>query len=95
VVYAPAGAALFEEAFEQAFTDAAKFARSQFAAQWHLVQEDGKPPLHFCFSPHASSDRAKRSNLHRGAQHDGDCFAQPLTPHAITAAIGTAMPSSS
>ncbi len=56
VVYAPAAAALFEDAFEQAFTDASKFARSQFAAQWHLVQAEGKPTLHFCFSPHATSD---------------------------------------
>jgi hypothetical protein len=49
-------AALFERAFELAFTDPAHFASDPISTQWHLVQSAGKPALHFCFSPHASSD---------------------------------------
>jgi phosphatidylserine/phosphatidylglycerophosphate/cardiolipin synthase-like enzyme len=56
VVYAGEAATLFEQAFELGFTDAASFARGTFAAQWHLVRADGNPSLHFCFSPHRSSD---------------------------------------
>ncbi|HKB79732.1 MAG TPA: phospholipase D-like domain-containing protein [Thermoanaerobaculia bacterium] len=56
VCYAAEAAALFASAFELAFHDPAKFTADPIATQWHLVQVDGKPPLHFCFSPHSQPD---------------------------------------
>jgi hypothetical protein len=56
VFNSPEAAALFENAFELAFTNPAAFAADPISTQWHLVQADGKPPVHFCFSPHDSSD---------------------------------------
>ena len=52
----PEAAGLFEQAFELAFTKPETFAADPISTQWHLVQVDGKPPVHFCFSPHAASD---------------------------------------
>ena len=50
-------AALFEEVFEKAFTDGAKkFNAQPITKQWHLIQEDGKPPIQLCFSPHSDPD---------------------------------------
>jgi phospholipase D-like protein len=49
-------AALFGQAFDLAFKDSLGFGRNPFAAQWHLVHEDGRPPMRFCFSPHRSAD---------------------------------------
>jgi phosphatidylserine/phosphatidylglycerophosphate/cardiolipin synthase-like enzyme len=48
-------AGLFGRAFEVAFTQAATFTADLLASQWHLVQATGRPPVRFCFSPHASS----------------------------------------
>ena len=56
VFTAPEAAALFEEAFELAFGNPSSFASDPIATQWHLVQLPGKPPVHFCFSPHSCSD---------------------------------------
>ena len=55
VVRAPEAAALFAQVFEEAFRDPGHFATNPLAQQWHLIKVDGKPALHFCFSPHQSS----------------------------------------
>ena len=49
-------AELFEEVFDLAFTSPKGFASNAIAKQWHLVQVAGKPPVHFCFSPHKDAD---------------------------------------
>ncbi|MDB6065280.1 MAG: hypothetical protein JWR26_1488 [Pedosphaera sp.] len=49
-------AALYEEAFQQAFNDMVGFAHAPVADQWFDVQESGLPPFSVCFSPHASAD---------------------------------------
>jgi hypothetical protein len=58
VCCAPEAAGLFEQVFQLAFTNPKAFATDPISQQWHLVQVDGKPPLHFCFSPHAQPDLA-------------------------------------
>ena len=57
VFYAPEAAQLFGRVFDLAFSGAtpAAFAADPIAGQWHLVQVPGKPPVHFCFSPHADT----------------------------------------
>ena len=55
VFYAPEAAALFERAFQIAFQNPDGFAKDPISTQWHLVQVPGKPPVHFCFSPHADT----------------------------------------
>ena len=52
----PEVAGLFEEVFELAFSNPKKFNAQPIASQWHMVQPAGGPPVHFCFSPHASAD---------------------------------------
>ena len=49
-------AGLFEDIFDLAFTSPKGFASNAIAKQWHLVQVAGKPPVHFCFSPHKDAD---------------------------------------
>jgi len=49
-------AGLFEQVFEIAFNNPKTFSSDPIATQWHLVQPVGKPPVHFCFSPHTDSD---------------------------------------
>lgn len=56
VFQATEAAGLFAGAFDLAFRDPHKFAADPIARQWHLVNVPGKPPVHFCFSPHASPD---------------------------------------
>jgi phosphatidylserine/phosphatidylglycerophosphate/cardiolipin synthase-like enzyme len=56
VFRAPEAAALFEQAFDLAFTSPKDFTSDPISKQWHLVNIDGKPPVHFCFSPHTDSD---------------------------------------
>jgi len=59
VSYSPQVAGLFEEVFEKAFADGPKkFNAQPITRQWQLVQEDGKPPIHLCFSPHSDPDLA-------------------------------------
>jgi hypothetical protein len=53
--YAPEAAALFERAFGLAFDSPTGFAKDPISTQWHLVQVPGKPPVHFCFSPHSDT----------------------------------------
>lgn len=48
----PTIAALYEAAFEEAFTSAPKFASSDIARGWNDVNVAGLPKLSFCFSPH-------------------------------------------
>lgn len=52
----PDTAALYEKAFQQAFSDMAGFARAPVANQWFDVQQSGVPPLSVSFSPHTSAD---------------------------------------
>jgi phosphatidylserine/phosphatidylglycerophosphate/cardiolipin synthase-like enzyme len=56
VFRAPEAAALFEQVFDLAFTSPKGFSSNPIATQWHLVQIQGKPPVHFCFSPHKNPD---------------------------------------
>jgi len=56
VFHAPEAAALFERAFELAFNNPGGFAKDPISTKWHLVQVPGKPPVHFCFSPHSDTD---------------------------------------
>jgi phosphatidylserine/phosphatidylglycerophosphate/cardiolipin synthase-like enzyme len=51
----PAMAALYEQAFDEAFCDMADFDRSTIAQQWFDVQEQGPLPISACFSPHKSA----------------------------------------
>lgn len=55
VFYSPGAASLFEQIFELTFKSTARFSTNAITKQWHLVQEDGKPPVHFCFSPHSDT----------------------------------------
>jgi phosphatidylserine/phosphatidylglycerophosphate/cardiolipin synthase-like enzyme len=48
----PTTAGLYEEAFEQAFNDAAGFKASAIAEGWTDVATPGLPRLSVCFSPH-------------------------------------------
>ncbi len=56
VFHAPDAAALFEKAFELAFSDPTSFEKDPLSRQWHLVSVSGMPSVHFCFSPHDSTD---------------------------------------
>lgn len=56
VFRSPEAAGLFEQVFDLAFTNPKGFSSNPVATQWHLVQPSGKPPVHFCFSPHKSSN---------------------------------------
>ncbi len=56
VFRSPEAASLFEEVFELAFSNPKGFNAQPIAQQWHLVQVEGKPPVHFCFSPHKDAD---------------------------------------
>jgi PLD-like domain len=55
VFRAPEAAALFERVFTRAFENPKAFASDPIAKQWYLVNVMGKPPVSFCFSPHADS----------------------------------------
>ncbi len=48
-------AALYEQAFEQAFTAAKKFKSSPIASRWYDVQKPGLPPLSVSFAPHPTA----------------------------------------
>lgn len=48
----PGVAAKYEQAFEQAFTDATKFKSSAIAKQWFDISGSNLPPGGVCFSPH-------------------------------------------
>jgi len=52
----PSVAGLFGNVFDAAFENSAGFASEELATKWHTLQGPGRPPLHFCFSPHTSSD---------------------------------------
>ncbi|XGV94739.1 MAG: phospholipase D-like domain-containing protein [Leptolyngbya sp. BL-A-14] len=49
-------AKLFSDVFEVAFENPSAFNSDELASKWHLVKVDGKPPVHFCFSPHKAAD---------------------------------------
>ncbi len=51
----PATASLYEQAFEQAFTNMPGFASSPIAQQWHDVSNPGFLPYSVCFSTHSSA----------------------------------------
>jgi phosphatidylserine/phosphatidylglycerophosphate/cardiolipin synthase-like enzyme len=52
----PEIAGLYGKVFDAAFADPSGFSGDALAGKWHLVQAAGKPPIHFCFSPHTSAD---------------------------------------
>ena len=45
-------AGLYGRVFDAAFADPAGFSANELASKWHLVKSPGRPPVHFCFSPH-------------------------------------------
>ena len=49
-------ARLYEKMFEEAFNDMDNFSKNSLAAKWYAVTPDNFPAVHFCFSPHKSSD---------------------------------------
>ncbi len=52
----PTTAELYAQAFEQSFTDAAKFKSSDIAKDWHDVSVSGLPKFSVCFSPHKTGN---------------------------------------
>src|SRR5262249_18511779 len=52
----PGIADLFGRYFEAVFNDASKFKADELSRKWHVVQGDGRPPVHLCFSPHKVTD---------------------------------------
>jgi hypothetical protein len=52
----PDVAGLFGRVFDAAFDNPDGFATDELATKWHTLQVQGRPPLHFCFSPHGSPD---------------------------------------
>jgi hypothetical protein len=52
----PTTAELYATAFEQAFTNAAKFSSSDIANGWKDIEVTGLPKLSVCFSPHKSGN---------------------------------------
>jgi PLD-like domain len=56
VFHSPVAAGLFAKAFDLAFQGGAAFAHDPLSTKWSLVQTNGMPVAHFCFSPHTSSD---------------------------------------
>jgi hypothetical protein len=49
-------AGLYGKVFDAAFADPSDFSSDPLAGKWHLMQANGRPPIHFAFSPHADSD---------------------------------------
>ncbi len=66
----PAIARLYGDAFNASFEDPGAFKNDPLSAKWHLVQADGRPPVHVCFSPHKSPDLSL--NPVRGAIDQAD-----------------------
>lgn len=57
LVFEDAGiAALYGRMFDLAFNTPAVFKSDALASTWHFVQNEGRPPVHVCFSPHKSAD---------------------------------------
>jgi hypothetical protein len=56
VFRAAEAAALFARVFDIAFEHSRSMSADPIFKQWHLVQLNDKPPIHFCFSPHQDSD---------------------------------------
>ncbi len=50
----PDVADLYEQAFQQAFTDESKFKSSQIASKWYDVKKNNLPPLSVSFAPHST-----------------------------------------
>lgn len=48
-------AGLYEQAFDEAFTNMPEFDRSAIAQTWQDISSPGFPPLSVCFSPHSSA----------------------------------------
>jgi hypothetical protein len=66
----PSTAALYEQAFEAAFTDMAHADHAQIAGQWFDVATPGLPPFSVSFAPHSSASISldKVSAAVQGAQ---------------------------
>ena len=56
VFSSPEVAELFGNVFEASFKDPSAFRASELASKWHLVLNEGYPPVHLCFSPHKSAN---------------------------------------
>jgi phosphatidylserine/phosphatidylglycerophosphate/cardiolipin synthase-like enzyme len=49
-------AQLYSAVFESVFKNPAAFKSDELASKWYSVHSQGKPAVHFCFSPHKSVD---------------------------------------
>jgi phosphatidylserine/phosphatidylglycerophosphate/cardiolipin synthase-like enzyme len=49
-------AGLYGRYFDVAFAGTDGFTANELATKWHLVKKQGKPAVHFCFSPHKLTD---------------------------------------
>ena len=49
-------AELYAKYFDVAFADTDGFTATDLASNWHMIKKEGKPAVHFCFSPHKSTD---------------------------------------
>lgn len=55
VFYSEPAAALFARVFELAFAGGDNFTQDAVSGKWHLLHQDGMPPVHLCLSPHADA----------------------------------------
>jgi hypothetical protein len=53
-------AALYGKYFDIAFVDTDGFTANELALNWQLIKKEGKPAVHFCFSPHKSPEVSLR-----------------------------------
>lgn len=53
VFHSQDAADLFEQVYDIAFKDPSSFSKNPISQKWHLVQSNGNPAVHFCFSPHS------------------------------------------
>ncbi len=49
-------AGLYEQAFDESFTDMSGFSRAPISQQWFDVNDPGLPPFSVCFSPHKTGE---------------------------------------
>jgi phosphatidylserine/phosphatidylglycerophosphate/cardiolipin synthase-like enzyme len=79
----PGVAALFEQAFEQAFTDMGGFQDAPIAAGWHAITAQGVPAGAVAFSPH------KAANVSLGRAHAAMRDARSSVLYAVMELKGT------
>src|SRR5207249_3220140 len=53
-------AGLYGKYFDMAFVDTDGFTATDLALNWQMIKKEGKPAVHFCFSPHKSAEVSLR-----------------------------------